>query len=98
VQSGTKTASSSAVQTREAMTGCSSGHAPLAGAAGLPNSFRVAVATALTGFQLAIRRSQAGMPEVGTKALDRPTTGKIRKTGLSGGCCDGDPEQGESVH
>ena len=30
--------------------------------------------------------------------LPRTTTGKIRKTGLSGGCSDGDPEQGESVH
>jgi acyl-CoA synthetase (AMP-forming)/AMP-acid ligase II len=30
--------------------------------------------------------------------LPRTTTGKIRKTGLSGGCRDGDPEQGERVH
>jgi hypothetical protein len=49
VQSGTKTASNNAVQPSVAVTGCSSGHAPLVGVVGLPNSCLVAAATALTG-------------------------------------------------
>ena len=53
VHSGTKTISSSAVQASDATTGWSSGHAPFAGAAGLPNIWRVAAARALTGFQSA---------------------------------------------
>ena len=69
---------SSAVQARDAATGCSSGQAPLAGPAGLPNNCRAAAATALTGFQSAIVRSQAGMPPVGTNTLDSMVTGKIR--------------------
>src|SRR5579862_673392 len=78
MQSGTKTTSRSAVQARLAVTGCSSGHAPLDGPTGLPNNCLTAAATALIGFQSAIARSQAGMPEVGTNTLDSIVIGKIR--------------------
>src|ERR1700722_17506037 len=70
--------SSSAVQASDAVTGCSSGQAPLAGATGLPSRCRAAVARALTGFQSAITRSQVGMPDVGTNTLDTVETGKTR--------------------
>ncbi len=43
---------------------------------GLPNRLRHDAAMALMGFQLATACSQAGMPAVGTKALDRNTSGK----------------------
>lgn len=43
---------------------------------GLPKRFRQADATALTGFQFATTRSQAGMPWVGTKVFDTNTIGK----------------------
>jgi len=48
VARGTKTARRSAVQARDAVMGCSSGQAPLAGATGLPDSWRIAAARALT--------------------------------------------------
>ena len=42
---------------------------------GLPKSSRQADAMALTGFQLARVRIQAGMPAVGTRALDTMARG-----------------------
>ncbi len=52
-----KTISSKAVQLSDAAIGWSSGHAPMAGAAGLPNTCLTAAATAPTGFQSATARS-----------------------------------------
>ena len=78
MHSGTKTSRSSAIQARQAGTGCSSGQVPFAGTVGLPNSSRIAAARALTGFQSAMARSQAGIPVVGTKTLDSMVTGNTR--------------------
>ena len=50
----------------------------MAGAVGLPNSCRMAAASALTGFQSAMVRSHGGIPEVGTKTLDTVVNGKTR--------------------
>src|SRR5262249_3754975 len=69
-----------------AQTGCSSGHAPFVGTCGLPNSSRTAVASALTGFQSAIVRSQAGIPLVGTNTLDTIVTGNTRIDACPAAC------------
>ena len=52
-------------QIKDAATGCCIGQALIvADGFGLWNSWRVAAATALTGFQSAMARSQGGIPEV----------------------------------
>src|SRR5271155_3149097 len=61
----------------EAMTGCCIGHTWIAAEGlGLPKSCRQDEAMALTGFQSASVRIQAGMPAVGTRALDTMARGK----------------------
>ena len=61
----------------DASTGCCIGQAWIeADGFGLPHSSRHAEATALTGFQLAMVCSQAGIPCVGTKTLETNASGK----------------------
>jgi hypothetical protein len=52
----------------------------------LPNSSRTAAASALTGFQSAIARSQAGIPPVGTNTLDSIVTGNTRIDACPAAC------------
>ena len=59
-----------AIQITELRIGFSSGQAPFVGDVGFPRRVRAAAAKALSGFQSAMTRSQAGIPAVGTKTLD----------------------------
>ena len=64
-------------QAKVAVRGCCSGHDPCAGVmVGFPKSWRLAATRALMGFQSAMKRSQVGMPSVGTKLLDSAEMGK----------------------
>ena len=56
----------------------------------MPNRFRQAEATALTGFQLAIVASHAGMPCVGTKTFDTKASGNMTMNTMP--CADSAPE------
>src|ERR1700722_8418315 len=76
---GANTAISATDQARTASSGCCIGHADTADDGTLPpNRFRHMAATALSGFQLAKSRSQAGIPWVGTNALDTNDSGRNR--------------------
>src|SRR6476659_1210423 len=70
-------ATRAALHARATITGCWAGNEWVRAAGlGLPNSSRHEPATADTGFQSAITRSQWGRPCVGTKQLDTNAIGK----------------------
>ena len=88
--SGTNTIRIAKDQAIAAMIGCSIGHTWMdADGFGLPNSVRAAAVTALTGFQLAIVCSHAGIPCVGTIALDTIASGKKMTSPMP--CADSGP-------
>src|SRR5664280_1452772 len=77
--SGTHASRMRSDQTTEASTGCCIGQAWIeAEGFGLPHRVLQAEATALTGFQLAIVASHAGIPWVGTKTLETKASGNTR--------------------
>src|SRR4051812_42913783 len=69
-------ASSAAVNSTAASTGCCSGHASLVtGATGLPNNSRTAATTTLIGFHAATHCNGLGRLCIGTNAVLRNVSG-----------------------
>src|SRR3954447_5090651 len=73
--SGATTATIATDHRTVAATGCTSGQASETCGEGLPNSSRIAPATALSGLYSAISFSGVGSPAIGTKIADRNIIG-----------------------